>query len=371
MSTDAKVFAYVGNYTRLAPYPRGHADGINVYSLDPSSGAMTLIQTVQGAINPTFLALDSTKRRLYAVNAVPEIDGHSGGAISAYAVDPLSGRLTYLNRQSSGGPGPCHVTVEPTGAFVLATNYAGGSVVMLPILAGGSLGAATDFIQHSGFSVYPGRQEGPHAHSVNIDPANRLAIVCDLGMDKLMLYRLDLGRGKLLANAEPWVQTRPGAGPRHLAFHPNGRVVYVINELDSTMSVYSYDAERGQLAELQALSTLPPGYSGVTWTAEVCVSPDGAFVYGSNRGHDSIAIFAVDAATGLLTYAGCEPSGGKIPRNFTLSADGKLMLVANQDSDNIVAFAVDKATGLLTPTGAVTSSPSPVCVKLVVSRSRE
>ena len=360
-----EMFVYVGNYTRIEPYVRGKADGINVYRMDATSGAMTLLQTAPGALNPTFLALDPAQRHLYAVVAVPEIDGHPGGAISAYAIDQATGHLTYLNRQSTGGPSPCYVSVEATGRFILATNYQGGSVAMLPIQPDGSLGAASDFIQHTGSSVNPKRQEAAHAHSITIDAANRFAIVCDLGMDKVMIYRLDLAHGKLVPNEQPWVQARPGAGPRHLAFHPNGRVAYGINELDSTVSVYAYDAAHGRLSEVQAISTLPAGWAGANFTAEVCVAASGRFVYGSNRGHDSIVIFAVDAQTGKLSYVGHEPSQGKTPRNFRITPDGTLMLVANQDTDNIVAFRVDQQTGKLTPTGQVTASPTPVCIKFL------
>ena len=360
-----KTIVYAGNYTRIAPFARGRADGINVYSLDPASGALSLLQTASGVMNPSFLAIDAQQRFLYAVNAVPEIDGHAGGAISAYAIDPVTGYLTYLNRQSTGGPGPCFVTVDATGSYVLATNYAGGSVAMLPVRPDGSLDVASDFIQHSGHSTHPTRQEKAHAHSINLDAANRFAFVCDLGLDRIMIYRLDLAHGKLVPNDPPWATARPGSGPRHFCFHPNGRVAYVINELDGTVSAFSFDKLSGALSELQAISTLPAGYSGENTTAEVRVAPSGRFVYGSNRGHDSIAIYAVDQATGLLTTVGIEPSHGKTPRNFTISADGSLLLVAHQDSDNIVAFHIDQQTGRLAPTGAETVSPSAVCLRMV------
>lgn len=358
-------YAYVGNYTRIEPYPRGRAEGVNVYDLDLATGNMRLVQTAPGALNPTFVTLDPSQRRLYAVNAVPEIDGHPGGAVSAYSIDPADGRLTYLNRVSSGGEGPCFVAVESTGRFVLVANYGGGSVAVLPIQPDGSLGPATDFVQHEGSSVNPRRQEKAHAHSINVDPSNRRALVCDLGLDRVMVYRLDLDRGKLTPNEEPWVAARPGAGPRHLSFHPSGRYAYVINELDSTITVYAYDDARGALRELQSVSTLPEGFSGESHTAEVRVAPSGKLVYGSNRGHDSIAIFAVDETTGKLASVGHEPSQGRIPRNFTIDPSGSLMLVANQDTDTIVAFRIDPGTGRLSATGAVTESPSPVCVKIV------
>lgn len=363
---STKVFAYVGVYTNIQPYPRGRADGINVYSLDTASGAMSLVQSVEGPMNPTFLALDLAQRHLYAVVSVPEIDGHDGGALSAYQIDPATGRLTYLNRQSVMGPGPCFVTVDATSSFAIATNYPGGSVAMLPIESDGRLGVATDFIQHVGSSIHMPNQERSHAHSVNIDAANRFALVCDLGMDKVMIYRLDRAQGKLIPNQMPWVTSRPGAGPRHLSLHPNGRFAYVINELDATMSAYTYDAAKGELREIQSVPTVPADYHGSNAGAEVRVAPSGKFVYGSNRGHDSIVIYAIDETSGLLTYVGHESSQGRNPRNFNFSPDGKLMLVANQNSDNIVAFHIDAQTGKLTPTGQVTASPSPVCIKIAV-----
>lgn len=367
MSTQTtKVFAYVGVYTNIQPYARGRADGINVYSLDTTSGAMHLVQSVAGPMNPTFLTLDPAQRHLYSVVSVPEIDGHDGGALSAYDVDPVSGRLTYLNRESVMGPGPCFVTVDATSSFAIAANYPGGSVAMLPIESDGRLGVATDFIQHVGSSVHMPNQERAHAHSVFIDAANRFALICDLGMDKIMSYRLDLEKGKLIPNTPPWVSARPGAGPRHLSFHPNGRYAYVINELDATMSAYTYDATKGELREMQAVASVPSDYHGDNAGAEVRVAPSGKFVYASNRGHDSIVIYAIDEASGLLTYVGHEPSQGRNPRNFNFSPDGKLMLVANQDSDTIVAFRIDRQTGKLTPTGQITASPSPVCVKFAV-----
>jgi 6-phosphogluconolactonase len=357
---------YVGNYTRLAPYARGHADGVGVYQLvdsnGTSNGALALLQTATDAFNPTYVALSPSGKNLYAVNAVSEIDGHPGGGVSAYAVDPATGQLTFLNRESSGGDGPCHVTVEKTGRFLVVTNYRGGNLAMLPILDGGRLGPATDFIQHVGSSVNKSRQSEPHTHSANVDPSNRFVYVCDLGLDQIVVYEMDLTHGRLRRDEKRIVRARPGCGPRHLSFHPNLRWAYVINEIDSTISLYDYDPTTGMLAERQHVSTLPAGWSGENTTAEVRVAPSGRFVYGSNRGHDSIAIYSVDQSTGELTLVGIEPSRGRTPRNFALTPDGALCLVANQDSDNIVAFRVDQSTGLLSATGVETASPSPVCL---------
>jgi len=353
---------YVGNYTRLEPYPRGRADGVNVYRLDSSDGALNLVQTAGGVANPTFLALAPTGRNLYAISAVPEIDGYPAGGVSAYSVDPATGELTFLNRESTGGPGPAHVSVDPSGQLVLVANYHGGSVAALPVRPDGSLAPLSDFHQHEGRGVNPRRQEKAHAHSITVDPTGRYALVCDLGLDLVITYRLDVAAGRLVRTGA--VKAHPGAGPRHLAFHPSGLLAYVIDELDSTIAVYAYDGHGG-LTELQVEPTLPADFAGESTTAEVRVHPNGRFVYGSNRGHDSIAIFAVDEATGLLAQRGHIPTLGKTPRNFSLDPSGRLLLAANQDSDTIVAFRVDEANGQVTATGRVTASPSPVCLRFL------
>ncbi len=363
-AASANPWVYVGSYTRLEPYPRGRAEGIAVFRLDPATGALTLLQTAGGALNPSFLALDPTRRFLYAVNGVPEIDGHPGGAVSAYAVDRTTGTLTFLNRESCLGSGPSHVSVDRTGQYVFVAMYHGGSVAMLPIQSDGRLGPATDFHQLSGSSVNPARQDRPHPHSANVDLANRFVLVPDLGQDKILVYRLDLARGKLVPNDPPWATARPGAGPRHLAFHPSGRYAYVINEIDSTIGVYAYNGSAGALDLLQVVSTLPSDFAGENTGAEVRVTASGRFVYGSNRGHDSLAGFAVDEATGRLTPIGFTPTGGTTPRNFTIDDADQLVLAANQDSDTLVAFHLDARTGHLIPTGQVTPSPTPTCVRI-------
>lgn len=344
------VFVYVGTYTR-----RG-SEGIYVFHYDPASGALSPLSTATGIQNPSFLAIDPQRRYLYAVNEA------GGGAVSAFAIDPATGGLTPLNRQSSHGDGPCHLTVDPTGQYVLAANYSSGSVCVLPIGEGGALGEATNHIQHEGSSVNPRRQRGPHAHSINLDPAGRYAFVPDLGLDKIMIYQLDLDQGVLRPNDEPWVAVHPGAGPRHFAFHPNGQYAYVINEIDSTVTAFAYDPERGRLSELGVVSTLPAGFQDTSWCADLHVAPSGKFLYGSNRGHDSIVIYAIDQDTGMLTLVGFEPTQGKTPRNFGIDPSGTFLLAANQDTDTIVAFRIDADSGTLSPTGHVTSVPAPVCV---------
>ena len=361
--SSAGSIVYVGTFTGMEPHGRGRAEGIYVGRMDPDSGALTLVHTVPGVDNPSFLALHPQQPYLYAVNAVPEHDGQPGGTVSAFAIDPATGALTYLNRQSSHGAGPCHVSVDHTGRWALVANYGGGSIAMLPIQDGGRLGPATDAVQHHGASVTPQRQAAPHAHSINLDPTGQFALVADLGLDQVLIYRLDRTAGKLVPNDPPAVAVAPGAGPRHLAFHPNGRYAYVINEINSTLTAFAYDGSSGRLNELQTESTLPPDFSGENSCAEVRVAPSGRFVYGSNRGHDSIVIFAVDEATGRLSYVGHESSGGRTPRNFVIDPTGAFLLAANQDSDTVVTFRIDQPTGRLSPTGQVAAVPAPVCLR--------
>jgi len=354
-----EILVYVGTYTQ-----RG-SEGLYVYRLDLSSGDMTLASTAAGIKNPSFLAIHPEHRFLYSVSEMGGGAGQPSGGVSAFAIDPHTGALTYLNTQSSQGNGPCHLSVDQTGRWVLVANYGSGSVAILPILQDGQLGEATDFVQHEGSSVDPRRQEGPHAHSITVDPTNRYAFAADLGLDRILIYRLDLDQGKLLPNEEPWAEVHAGAGPRHFAFHPNGRYAYVINELDNTLMAFAYDATRGTLRTVQTVSTLPDDFEGTSYCAEVQVASSGKFVYGSNRGHDSIAIFAVDEATGQVTLVGLEPTQGKFPRHFGIDPTGTFLLAANQDSDNIVTFRIDQETGRLAPTGQVVQVPMPVCVKMM------
>ena len=310
------------------------------------------------------LDLHPSRPLLYAVSEVGSFQGKQGGAVSAFAIDPASGKLTLLNQQSSEGSSPCHLMVDPSGKCVVAVNYTSGSVACLPIRADGRLGEATSVVQHEGSSVNPSRQKGPHAHGVNIDAAGRFVFVTDLGIDKVMIYRLDAGQGKLTANEPAFLAATPGAGPRHLAFHPNGRWAYVINELSSTISVLGYDAPRGVLRSLLSVSTLPEGYKGPSTAAEVKVHPSGKFVYASTRGPDTIAIFTVNAVTGKLRLVGHEPTQGKTPRDFAIDPTGRYLLVANQDGNNIVVFRINPETGELRGVGKPVELASPVCVKM-------
>jgi 6-phosphogluconolactonase len=285
--------------------------------------------------------------------------------VAALKRDPATNRLTVLNAELSGGAGPCHLNVDATGRHVLVANYGGGSVAALPIVAGGKLGPATSVIAHQGNSVNPQRQKEPHAHSINLDPANRFAFAADLGLDQVLVYAFDPQAGTLARHEPPFAKVTPGAGPRHFAFRPDGKFAYVINELGNTITVFEYAADKGVLKVVQDISTLPAGHTEPSYTAEVVVHPSGKFVYGSNRGHDSIAMFTVDPATGLLTAQGQEPTRGKAPRNFVVDPTGRWLLAENQGSDTIYVFAIDQATGRLKETGSPLSVPTPVCVRFV------
>ncbi len=354
-----QCLVYVGTYTGAK------SKGIYSFRLDMATGKLTALGLAADTVHPTFLALHPTRRFLYAANEIGNYNGTSSGSVSAFAIDSASGKLTLLNREPSGGGGPCHLIVDATGKSVIVANYGGGSVEVLPVQPDGQLGKPTTFIQHHGSSVNKKRQEGPHAHGIALDAANRFACVTDLGLDQVLLYRLDAEKSTLTAHDPSSVAANPGAGPRHLAFHPNGRFAYAINELDSTVTAYSYDASRGILKAGQTVSTLPPDFTRPNSTAEVAVHPSGRFLYGSNRGHDSIAIFRIDSGGGRLRLVGHESTQGKTPRNFAIDPSGAWLLAANQDSDSVRVFRIDTDTGRLKSTGEVVEVGAPVCVQFV------
>lgn len=352
-----ELLVYVGAYTT------GQNEGIYLYRLNLCSGELKHLATTTGVVNPSFLALAPSRRYLYAVNEVEEFAGRKSGAVSSFAVDQRTGELRLLNQQPSLGADPCYVNVDAGGRFVLIANYTGGNVTVFPVQRDGSLGEATDMKQARGSSLNRERQEGPHAHCIVLDPFGRFAYSCDLGTDKIMIFRFDARNGKLLPAEPPWVQVKPGAGPRHLAFYPNGKYVFVLNELDSTVTAFSRNPDKGSLKELQTLTTLTRDFTGTNLSADIHISPDGRFVYCSNRGHDSIAIFTIDPRSGALTAVGHEPTRGMTPRNFAIDPAGEFMLVANQKSDNIIVFRLDQETGRLISTGQMVHVPSPVCLK--------
>lgn len=354
-SKTARV--YIGSYANET------SDGIHLLELDLESGKLTRLGGASGAANPSFLALHPNGKFLYAVCEVADFD-NGKGAVAAFAIDGQGG-LKLLNRESSGGAGPCHLVVDREGKNVLAANYSGGSVCVLPIDHKGHLAKASSFIQHEGKGVDPGRQEGPHAHSINLDRDNHYAFVADLGLDEVLVYHFDPIHGKLTPHKPPFARVAPGAGPRHFSFHPNGRYAYVNNEMASTVTAFEYDAHHGTLKEVQTITTLPDGFKGDNnSTAEVRVHPSGKTLYCSNRGHDSVAIFSLDPDTGRLTAAGHQSTKGKTPRNFGIDPSGGYLLAANQDSDNVVVFKIADDGGL-SPTGHEVKVPKPVCVKFV------
>jgi 6-phosphogluconolactonase len=361
---------FVGTYTGPIRFGtgkilEGKGKGIYGYRLDVSSGAMEPCSLTEGVPNPSYLTFDPVRRFLYAVNELKEFEGAPSGAVSAFSLDAGSGELRFLNMKPSHGTDPCHLTVDKTGRYVLVANFMSGSVCVLPIREDGSLGDATHVIQHRGSSLDPTRQSGPHAHAVTLDDTGRYAFVPDLGTDRLMVYTFDAQRGKLEPNHEPWVEVTPGAGPRQLVMHPRGRYAYLINELDSTLTAFRYDGDRGSLREIQTLSTLPEDFKGASTCAEVQISPSGEFLYGSNRGHDSIVTYAIDQADGTLTCIGHESTQGKTPRHFAVAPAGGFLLTANQDTDNVVTFRLDPASGKLMATGHSVHVPTPVCVKVM------
>ena len=352
-----ELLLYVGTYTHT------DSEGIYLCRMDTSTGAVEVVEATPGVENPSFLIVDAARNRLFAVGEVSEYEGLSSGSVASFSIDPGTGGLTLLSSRPTGGPGTCHLDIDEGGCHIFVANYEGGSVSVFPVESDGTLGAASDFVQHEGSSVNPERQQEPHAHSINLDPAGRHALVPDLGTDRVVIYRVDSEAGKLSADVDATVDAAPGAGPRHLDFHPNGRWVYVINEIGSTLAAYGYDAASGALTHVQTESTLPADFDGRSHTADVHVHPSGRYVYGSNRGHDSVAIFAIDPPSGRLTPAGHQSTGGRTPRNFAIDPTGTFLLAANQDTDNIVTFRIDADTGALEPMGHEVSVPMPVCLK--------
>lgn len=351
-----ELLVYVGTYTS------GKSEGIYLYRLSLSSGELKQVTTTKGVKDPSFLAISPNRRFLYSVNEVEEFENKKSGALSAFAIDQKTGELKLLNQRPSLGGAPCYAVVDKTGRFVLIANYVGGNVAVLPVRSDGSLGDATDVKQFQGSSIDADRQQGPHAHCIVLDHANRFAYSCDLGTDKIMIFRFDVRGGKLIPNGRPWVQLKAGAGPRHLTFHPGGQYAYVINELHATITAFAHDRTSGNLNELQTVPTLPPGFAAANTSADIHTSPDGRFLYCSNRGHDSIAAFKIDQRRGELAFIAHESTGGNTPRNFAIDPTGAFLLVANQKSDNIVVFRRDRNTGRLSATGHVAEVPSPVCL---------
>lgn len=349
LSLAEEQTVYVGTYTNS-----GESEGIYALQFDSESGALTNRMLAAKTQDPSFLALHQNGKHLYAVNET------GSGELSSFKIDPATHKLEFINERPSGGGAPCHLVIDQSGTSLLVANYSGGNVSVTRINDNGSLGPQTSLIQHEGSSINKRRQQEPHAHSINLDANSRFAVVADLGTDELVVYRFDPANGMLTPHGS--TKLPPGSGPRHFAFHPGGSHAYAINELLSTVTALEYDSHQGTLKATQTITTLPRDYQGNSHTAEVVVSPNGKFVYGSNRGHDSIAVFRVKDDS-RLTLVQIEPIHGKAPRNFCLAPSGRFLLAAGQGSNVINVFKVDQQTGKLTKTGHSASVPKPVCIR--------
>ncbi len=356
-----KYLFYVGTYTEEG----SKSKGIYAYRFDADTGQITSLGLAAETTNPSFVVLHPNGRFLYAVNEVQNYKGPNSGGVGAFSIDKETGKLTFLNEVPSRGADPCYITVDKTGKYVLVANYTGGSLAVFPVLEDGKLGEASDFLQHTGHGTNPERQEKAHAHSIDLSPDNRFAMADDLGLDELFVYKFDSANGSLTPNNPPFAKLDPGAGPRHFALSPTGKFAYVIAEMHSTVTVFSNDAITGTLQPIQTISTLPKGFTGENDDAEIQMYPSGKFLYASNRGSDTITVFAIDPRKGTLTPIEYTPTQGKIPRSFEIDPTGKFLFAANQKSDNIVVFRIDAKTGHLTPTGQMLDVGSPVCVKFL------
>jgi 6-phosphogluconolactonase len=352
------MLLYVGTYTE-----GNRADGIHLVRMEPRSGELRLLGSFDAGANPSFLAIHPNGRVLYAVNEVEEHNGRRTGAVSAFAIARDTGALTRLNEQPSEGGAPCYVSMDRSGRAVLVANYAGGSVALLPIQADGALAAPTHVVQHIGTGPNAARQGAAHAHCIVADPSNRFALAADLGIDRVLVYRLDLDAGALRHVERGDAVMRAGSGPRHLAFHPTLPLVFVANELDSTVTTLGFDRGSGALSPLRTHSTLPAGWTGANYPADIHVASSGRTLYVSNRGHNSLAVFSIADSTGALALEQVASAGGDWPRNFSLDPTGRWLLVANQRSGSVVVLSRDEKSGRLTPTAQRLAIPSPVCLR--------
>jgi len=360
-------FARADHFVYFGTYTSAKSKGIYAFRMN-DEGKFTPIGLVGETTNPTYLAVHPNGMVLYSIGEISKFAGKKAGSVSAFAIDTSSGKLTALNQQSSGGDGPCHIDVDRKGKCVVVANYGGGSVEALPLNKDGSLGEPGTFIQHEWKSVNKSRQEGPHGHCILIDPTQKFAVACDLGLDKVLVYKIDETKATLTPNDPPFATIAPGSGPRHIAFHPNGKFAYVISEMLCTMTAFEWNGARGTLKEIQTISTLPGEVEKGFITAEVYVHPSGKFVYGSNRGHNSIVVYACDANTGKLTLVEHQDTQGKTPRHFAIDPSGKFLLAENQDSGSVVEFRIDPKSGKLTPTGEKFEVASPVCAVFVKAK---
>jgi len=359
-AAKTRYLAYVGTYTTKTA-----SKGIYVFRFDAEKGQLSAMSVAAETTDPSFLVAHPNGKYLYAVNEVGNFKGGTTGGLSAFLIDAQSGALKLINQVPTRGAGPCHVSLDKNNSFALVANYDSGNITSFPIRWDGTLGTAAGFVQHSGSGPNKERQEGPHAHWIGTSPDNGFALVADLGLDEVIVYAFEPTQGTFTPSLTGFAKVKPGAGPRHLAFAPNGKFVYVLSEMESSVTVFAYQAKTGTLKSLQTISALPPQYDGRKEAAEIVVHPSGRFLYTSNRGHDSITIFAIDEKKGTLRSLGQVLTGGKTPRHFAIDPTGTYLLAENQESNNIVVFQVDSATGNLTPTGQTVDVPSPVCLTFV------
>jgi len=350
---------YIGSYSPA------DQNGINCYEFNPDTGKMSFLSGTSGIENPSFLAIHSSGSFLYAVSETDGQEGNNSGGVASFRVVSSRGDLEKINQVSSGGAAPCHISLDRSERVLMAANYNGGNISVFPLEEDGSLGEMSSFHQHSGSGSELRNQREPHAHSINPDPSNRFAMVADLGLDRLFVYRLNPESGELVPHNPAFVKVEQKSGPRHLAFHSNGSLAYLINEIASTITVFEYDFEQGSLEEIQTVSTLPEDFKGRNATAEVVAHPSGRYLYGSNRGHDSIAVFEIDGKSGRLEPVQYRSTGGRSPRNFCLSPDGKFLLAANQRSDNLLVFPLEESSGKLLDPVEEIKLKSPVCIRFV------
>ncbi len=352
---------YAGTYTT----PKTGSKGIYAYRFDAKTGKLTSIGLAAESSNPTFLAVHPNGKFLYAINEDNEFQGKKTGSVSAFSIDKASGKLTLLNQVSSASPGPCHLVVDATGKAVLVANYAGGSFSSFPLAADGKLGEAASFIQETGGSVDASRQKAPHGHSIVLTKNNKFAVGADLGTDHVNVFKVDAAAGKITPNDPAFGTVKPGSGPRHSAIAPDQKHLYVLSEMASTVTTFDFDAEKGTMKEIDSVSTLPSDFKGKSTTAEIFTDAAGKFVYASNRGHDSIAVFAVDAATGKLKFLHTESTGGKTPRGFMIDPSGNYIVAGNQDTNSIAVLKIDRKTGKLAPVSEKVDLGAPVTFAFV------
>jgi 6-phosphogluconolactonase len=360
------TLVYVGTYTGA----KTGSEGIYAFRMQRAAGSPQTVTLVPLGLaaetpNPSFLEIDARRGLLFAVNEIDTFEGKPTGAVSAFTIDRATGKLTLLNQRPSMGRGPCHLVLDKEGRHLLVANYGSGTVAVLPVAQDGRLGEATAVVQHAGSSINPQRQKGPHAHCMTLDAANRFAFACDLGLDRVLSYRFDAGKGTLTPNDLPFAEVKPGAGPRHMVFRPDGRFAYVVNEMHSTVDTFRYYPDKGALTYLQNITTLPPLFEGQNSTAEIDVHPSGTHLYVSNRGHNSIAVYSIDDESGILRYVDAAETGGRTPRHFGIDPTGTLLAIGNQGSNTVVVRRIDPATGRLSPTDVIASVPAPVCIKFL------